>query len=398
VVVASNGHFVTCLGQGMSTGNLPIVSRGRIDGLAAKAERVKEGLALAKQRGLDSMSALVKLETAGDQVSREDFVAAQSLVGPVASMLLQLYSEGVKSVHTLFPALMTSGWEPGKRRASEAAVARGAWAMAHLATLEVDTMDRDLVEALAETSAWKTLSPWYFLTELCALPFVLRAAWVAGRFGKPLLPSYKARFAKPTYPIEAREAGWGLVAMALRHEGLRSEIFGTLRARREQPGDPEWVGPSASLFAEIANILDEKEDSLREEGIALGRKFAVSFMAHQPDTARLKYKTPEEVPDDVARTSLFQTWIDAHNDERGTDLMLLSIVHLAHARAEELYYPAPALRAFGPPDEGEMGASLVAMRRKLLGVGRSVVRHPQPGRNDPCHCGSGKKFKKCHGR
>jgi len=24
-------------------------------------------------------------------------------------------------------------------------------------------------------------------------------------------------------------------------------------------------------------------------------------------------------------------------------------------------------------------------------------REPRPGRNDPCHCGSGKKFKKCHG-
>jgi preprotein translocase subunit SecA len=22
---------------------------------------------------------------------------------------------------------------------------------------------------------------------------------------------------------------------------------------------------------------------------------------------------------------------------------------------------------------------------------------PKTGRNDPCHCGSGKKFKKCHG-
>jgi uncharacterized protein YecA (UPF0149 family) len=22
---------------------------------------------------------------------------------------------------------------------------------------------------------------------------------------------------------------------------------------------------------------------------------------------------------------------------------------------------------------------------------------PKVGRNDPCHCGSGKKFKKCHG-
>ncbi|MCC6898570.1 MAG: SEC-C domain-containing protein [Polyangiaceae bacterium] len=23
---------------------------------------------------------------------------------------------------------------------------------------------------------------------------------------------------------------------------------------------------------------------------------------------------------------------------------------------------------------------------------------PRIGRNDPCHCGSGKKFKKCHGK
>ena len=27
------------------------------------------------------------------------------------------------------------------------------------------------------------------------------------------------------------------------------------------------------------------------------------------------------------------------------------------------------------------------------------IRHaPKVGRNDPCHCGSGKKFKQCHGR
>ncbi|OGR95978.1 MAG: hypothetical protein A2V88_17175 [Elusimicrobia bacterium RBG_16_66_12] len=27
-----------------------------------------------------------------------------------------------------------------------------------------------------------------------------------------------------------------------------------------------------------------------------------------------------------------------------------------------------------------------------------VKTGPEIGRNDPCHCGSGKKFKKCHGR
>ena len=27
----------------------------------------------------------------------------------------------------------------------------------------------------------------------------------------------------------------------------------------------------------------------------------------------------------------------------------------------------------------------------------TLRKAPEPGRNDPCHCGSGKKYKKCHG-
>jgi len=27
----------------------------------------------------------------------------------------------------------------------------------------------------------------------------------------------------------------------------------------------------------------------------------------------------------------------------------------------------------------------------------TVRKAPEPGRNDPCFCGSGKKYKKCHG-
>ena len=35
---------------------------------------------------------------------------------------------------------------------------------------------------------------------------------------------------------------------------------------------------------------------------------------------------------------------------------------------------------------------------KSLGPRVETVRKaPEPGRNDPCHCGSGKKYKKCHG-
>lgn len=35
----------------------------------------------------------------------------------------------------------------------------------------------------------------------------------------------------------------------------------------------------------------------------------------------------------------------------------------------------------------------------VIHSGRVVqFKHKMPERNDPCHCGSGKKFKKCHGR
>lgn len=34
--------------------------------------------------------------------------------------------------------------------------------------------------------------------------------------------------------------------------------------------------------------------------------------------------------------------------------------------------------------------------KSAAGAPRQVVKKPRPGRNEPCHCGSGKKYKKCH--
>jgi len=34
----------------------------------------------------------------------------------------------------------------------------------------------------------------------------------------------------------------------------------------------------------------------------------------------------------------------------------------------------------------------------VIGAKPVVREGPRIGRNDPCHCGSGKKFKKCHGK
>ena len=49
--------------------------------------------------------------------------------------------------------------------------------------------------------------------------------------------------------------------------------------------------------------------------------------------------------------------------------------------------------------KSQQGATNSAMKSGRQGQSVTVVRTmPKVGRNDPCPCGSGKKFKNCHGR
>jgi preprotein translocase subunit SecA len=60
------------------------------------------------------------------------------------------------------------------------------------------------------------------------------------------------------------------------------------------------------------------------------------------------------------------------------------------AQSKQLQYQHAETRAIG--DDGDEGAEASAH-------GSQVVREgPKVGRNDPCPCGSGKKYKHCHGR
>jgi preprotein translocase subunit SecA len=76
-------------------------------------------------------------------------------------------------------------------------------------------------------------------------------------------------------------------------------------------------------------------------------------------------------------------------------------------RASPLIFNDPSQQASpfaSSPGGAPRGASAVAERPRPARVGgddaevKTVRRDaPKVGRNDPCWCGSGKKFKKCHG-
>jgi preprotein translocase subunit SecA len=52
----------------------------------------------------------------------------------------------------------------------------------------------------------------------------------------------------------------------------------------------------------------------------------------------------------------------------------------------------------GPNQSPEDSMQKAAQRDTRERPSQPIVKEQLPGRNDPCPCGSGKKFKNCHGK
>jgi hypothetical protein len=94
----------------------------------------------------------------------------------------------------------------------------------------------------------------------------------------------------------ARKRCW----LGLRHQGLRSEIWRTLLARKVQAGEPDWVGPDVEGFARVARILDEREDGVRADALARARQAAVTGTARLHEASPLRFANVELVSDETA--------------------------------------------------------------------------------------------------
>lgn len=400
LVVARDGGFVTCLGKGMKTGGLPIVSRARIEGIATKIERVREGMALARRRGLDVTRAVSKMESAGPGLSREDFIATAALLGPATTVLTETYATCARSVHEALPLLTSRGGDGVLRRELTREVASMAWGMAHSALMHVDNASREWVKEWAELPAHARASPWTVMSMTGAVPFVARAAWIAARLGKPLLPAYKARFARGGAPFEFLDAGWGLVAMALRHSSLRAEAIRALQAPPAPDGnDDVLTKPMRELFGLVAETVgrDDEQRSV-EMARTVGRDVVVVRTSHLAEGSPHRYREAAAVPDELALAAFLEAPFDAL-DDNGLQTTVAAVFACARAGAEQLYMPATFLRAVAPISLDEWGSRLVELRRNVI-VTRETVRReaPRVGRNEPCPCGSGKKHKRCCAR
>ena len=112
---------------------------------------------------------------------------------------------------------------------------------------------------------------------------------------------------------------------------------------------------------------------------------------HDPDR-RYEGKQVECISLTLSETPIVKAFLKARSDE-----------HEFLNRGERAFQHGLALSG----EDAEEGKRLVAYKMALeMQMFRPYFQRmpsqpvgaiPTPGRNDPCHCGSGKKFKKCHG-
>jgi hypothetical protein len=399
IIVARDGGFVTCLGKGMSVGDHVVVTRERMDRLSAERADYRSAVERMRDTG-HARQIYHRLYRGGPGLSREDIRTLRALYPLSWRELLEPTVELVGSLQQF-----RSGYRRGyyRRKNSEALERlevywQSSWALGHLVAL-FGTVLRQLFDS--QTIRADTM-PRMGLACLTvpnhSTPMVLRGAWAAARAGQHFLSSYKRTFESSDDYLVVVDSIVALTTIGLRHRRLRGEVRKLLARRR----NPLFATPGAGnshipfILAGYEQVL-EKDDIARLAHRMLGAAIFLQGRDLPPPQDPSYVNKLLEVPEDIAlgMPALFDTRL--LRDPESQVMLPLMLPWVAGADIEDLYLPAATLAGMGlsfSPDFvlDQLDDYATYMRRF-----DTVRRAPTPGRNEPCSCGSGKKYKRCCG-
>ncbi len=406
LVVTRDGRFVTCLGDGMSPGDLPIVTRGQIDALATKIAdlrvRIEECRRLAGPTG--NLAKLIKrVHDAGDELSSEEvaalvglaplypfeflrfaFAAASDLLDARQTLLAKLkHADKLQPVYRdALRAYWNTFWSIGH---FSVLAASGGWANFHL-------VPDELSELLLQTSF-----SWAAVRQGVAT-LALRGVWAVGRIGKPFLSDTKRRYKAARSPLALLDNAMGLAAIGLRHPKLYAEVIKALSSGPDASRD-DVIGAHIHAMNEVLRVVVSPDSGdpyittiVQRE---LGSHIWMVLTDHLPKGAPLRFEKKEDVPEALAMTAAIYAPLDYLTEIKAITPMFLQLAWVARASPEQLYLPREAVRAIREPWRPEMTLQLLRSYRDHYK--RPALPQEGPSRQGPCTCGSGKKYKRCCG-
>jgi hypothetical protein len=412
IIVARDGHFVTCLGKGMNPGELPLITRQKLDGIAVRVERLREQMEIARSIREEKgryRRLLARMMEGGDTLTREEFVELHAWVPWLAHeywrVLLRLPDDLKELRHRLRKL------KAPVRDQADRAQLRSYWqklqALGHLLLLCMSDEGIHVFHRLELRGEAVTLPSWVGVRQ-GLLHLAVRGAWAAGQLGKPALPTYKLVYATHASPTRFLDAGIALMAIGLRQARSRAEVEKALAAWRSHPVPRQGTRCEAlaERFLETYRLAVESPEGARlmarQVGVKLflrvERKASLAGKPTPEDLQRFR-ELYEEVPEDVAlATMALMPWSLLGGDQ----VSALCMIHLmtvlpwaVRAKPADFYLPASWLPKLDPGYSDETALQALSVLRDYYGPDRPARAAPTPGRNDRCSCGSGKKFKHC---
>lgn len=386
IVVARDGGFVTCLGPGMSVGRLPLIGRAAIDAAFEDSARVGRADARILMRG-GLVELIERVLTAGHRLAREDFEAAAlmaPLIQPVFLDAIQRTSDymfGVQRAMSLRRLRRTD-------RQTIETLRRYAIAVESVRHVILVSIPAGALMLHSGTPAAGVAAMGDFGTFTGDLGGIAGAACFAAGIGPGMLPGYAERWREADDVLTLIAPLTGLIALAVRHPETRAEVVEIL-GERQAPVFHDFDAALAGGFADVTVTLltDAAEFEAAADDLRLGVVEAIA------DQCGME---PDAVPDLLVNGLLANLQLQWMGDHIGISRLPAVAAWAARLEPSDLYLPAEHLSAI------RTGTGVEGTRRALAGVVRWEGRHvpvvrdaPKVGRNDPCPCGSGRKYKRC---
>lgn len=398
LVVTREGRFVTCLGRGMHTGDLPIITREQLDAAARQVERMRE--AIAQSRFFDSNQGLLRkkvdaLYRDAQNVSREqieDLARWEPLLG--SAFLLACMGTGTDLLD-----LRKRAKNVRRPHARHERLLRHyhttLYALAHLYVLAATSAEGR--ERLAAILSRDSAFTWTWAGLRHDNSYVLyRALWSTARLGKPLFPGQKQRLRGQLTYFGMADAVLGTAMIGLAHDKLRAEARKALAAPRNPMTIDPRIAPLGQMLDVLVDLAFDAPEEADEVALHLGRELLMQNRENLPE--RYRWERSEDVPEELARAAPLYMSHPILTDPERVAFSFYSLPWLARAPLGELYLPQDFIDAVREPWTMEHTIAQLEGLRGEEGVPTPARSNEAPGRNDPCTCGSGKKYKRCCGR
>jgi len=391
LVVHRSGHFRSILGAGMAVTDARILTRQKFDGLVERMEALRERLAVSEklsgERG-GAAKLINRLRVGGNCLSQEEFVAISHWQPLLRDYFVILFGE-LADKQDYRRRLLRRGSPKRLERTAEELLHsywQGHFLLGHLALLSV--MDR---HRLAPTMPVETdkMFDYFVRTLFCqgSIGLALKAGWVCGELGKDILGAAKRLYCTKGGKWELIEGGMALIGIACRRSQTFAEVVKAtdMPLRGASPEDRPFVEQIIDIIRQVLAVFETPDPAEVEAWIACANQ------AFQ-DWHRLS--TEQVLPAELRVAAVAHSMIGLkHRD--GLGLLMFSLSRVARAEPKQLYFPESLLRPVRPTWEPSDSLALLAMQEGLLEKPKPARAAPTPGRNDPCSCGSGKKYKRC---